>query len=102
MVVRKLELLLQCAAAVDLLGAVSGLTLSWRKTKVLPLGFASMEAFMERFRASTTSGWDEVSVVASLRFLGYMVERGDVEMDSLAATKILARAQAIELPLFRT
>eukprot|EP00971_Amphidinium_carterae_P171692 3404163-Amphidinium_carterae.2 len=76
-------------------GAVSGLTLNWRKTKVLPLGFAPLEPFMERFRASTTSGWDEVSVVASLRFLGYMVGRGDVEMDSLAATKILARAQAI-------
>eukprot|EP00971_Amphidinium_carterae_P020228 398652-Amphidinium_carterae.1 len=54
-----------------------------------------MEVFMERFRASSTSDWDDVVVVASLRFLGYMVGRGDVEMDSLAASKILARAQAI-------
>eukprot|EP00971_Amphidinium_carterae_P325942 6456505-Amphidinium_carterae.1 len=54
-----------------------------------------MDAFIACFQASLASGWSHVSVVESLRFLGYHVGRGDIEMDCHVSHKITARAQAI-------
>eukprot|EP00971_Amphidinium_carterae_P152102 3014871-Amphidinium_carterae.1 len=97
MVVKTLESLKECAIALSLLEAVAGLGLNWDKTKVLPRGVASMDEFSCRLRTSLTSSWVHVSIVESLRFLGYKVGRGGIEMDCYAAEKILARAQAIPL-----
>eukprot|EP00971_Amphidinium_carterae_P300034 5960881-Amphidinium_carterae.1 len=95
MVVRSIELLSECIVAVNLLEAIAGLHLNWRKTKVLPIGFASMEDYLDQFRTILSYDWVSVDVVASLRFLGYWVGRGDVEMDSLVIQKLKDRSQAI-------
>eukprot|EP00971_Amphidinium_carterae_P187280 3717167-Amphidinium_carterae.1 len=95
MVVRSLAFLSACATAVALLEAVAGLSLNFDKTKVLPVGFASMGEFVAVFNDSLTPEWKQVSVVDSLRFLGYLIGRGEVEMDFYAVRKIQARANAI-------
>eukprot|EP00971_Amphidinium_carterae_P163335 3238657-Amphidinium_carterae.1 len=66
MVVTSLVLLKDCATALSLLDAVAGLGLNWDKTKVLPIGFASMEEFSDRYYASLKAGWEKVSIVESL------------------------------------
>eukprot|EP00971_Amphidinium_carterae_P203052 4029455-Amphidinium_carterae.1 len=95
MVVRSLGLLSACATAVAMLEAVAGLRLNFEKTKVLPIGSATMDEFVAAFSTSLTRDWQQVSVVDSLRYLGYLVGRGEIEMDIYAVQKIQARAHAI-------